>query len=190
MQVFSYMLRSIELFECFLFTQDENRVIFRKDRLRRDFSRKLFAFLEGQDIDMVVFADIQITNGLADPGLGNGHFTNGVILADDEVFKEGIRAVAQGCQKGRLLFRVDRDVSTAAAQEFFMNPPGGTGYDKLSAQVLEECRRFHRALEIITDGHQANIKIGNPQGFEEAFVRTVRNEAVRRIGQHFLYPFF
>lgn len=118
MQVFSYMLSSIELFECFLFTQDENRVIFRKDRLRRDFSRKLFAFLEGQDIDMVVFADIQITNGLADPGLGNSHFTNGVILADDEVFKEGIRAVAQGCQKGRLLFRVDRDVSTAAAQEF------------------------------------------------------------------------
>lgn len=54
MQVFSYMLSSIELFECFLFTQDENRVIFRKDRLRRDFSRKLFAFLEGQDIDMVV----------------------------------------------------------------------------------------------------------------------------------------
>lgn len=38
----------------FPFTQDENRVIFRKDRLRRDFSRKLFAFLEGQDIDMVV----------------------------------------------------------------------------------------------------------------------------------------
>lgn len=69
MQVFSYMLSSIELFECFLFTQDENRVIFRKDRLRRDFSRKLFAFLEGQDIDMVVFANIQITNGLADPGL-------------------------------------------------------------------------------------------------------------------------
>lgn len=90
MQAFFYMLRSIELFECFLFTQDEDRVIFRKDRLRRDFSRKLFAFLEGQDIDVVVFADIQIANGLADPGLGNGHFTNGVILADDEVFKEGI----------------------------------------------------------------------------------------------------
>ena len=101
-----------------------------------------------------------------------------------------IRTVTNGCPFGKLLFRIDHFIRTIAQQEFCLYIPCGPGNHQLASQLLEQRGGFQRALEVIANGNNTDIKIPNAQGFQKFPIGTVTNLGIGNVRQNRIHTFF
>lgn len=132
---------------------------------------------------MPAAAHIELAHSAARPGAGHGDLVHGVVLVQLKVVEYVVRAVPDGGPDGELLLRVDHMVGAVAEEEFRVAVPGGAGDHHFCSHVLQEGGRFQRALEIIADGDDAKVEIGDAQRGQERGVRAVPDEAPREVGQ-------
>ena len=145
---------------------------------------------DGHDIHMVAFSHIQLPDGFPHPAIGHFHFENGMVIPQGDVIGNVIGGIPDGGPICHLLLWIHHLIGAIAQQELGLNVPACSGHHFFRPQLLEQGRRFQRALEVVADGYNAQVIVSHPKGDQEVFAGAVSNLGVGHKGQNGVDPFF
>lgn len=179
-----------DMSDIFLSAGDENGGIRREDRLGRDIEVDVVACFYAEDVQVMPAADIKLDDAFPFPCFWYEYFVDGVFVAEREVVKDMIGTAADGRPKRELALRVDGFVRAVPQQEFFVNVARGARYDIACAKFFEKRGCFEGALEVIADGDDADIKVGDVERAQKVGIGAVGDECVRHERQNAVYAVF
>ena len=103
---------------------------------RNDCHGKFSVLLDGHDIHMKPFSNVQLPNGFPDPAVRDLHLEDRIVIAQRNVIKNMVRAVSNGSPESHLFLRIYHLIRTVAQQEFGLYIPGGPCHHFFGAQLL------------------------------------------------------
>lgn len=138
--------------------------------------------LDGQNVDAVFLANVDLFNRPANPVRRQIHLENRMILIESDIIEDMIRTVTNGRPFGKLTLRIDDLVRAVAQKKLRLYIPGRTRDDEFCAQLLEQRRGLQRTLKIVSDGDNAGVKVSNAKRGKELLVRAVADLSARYKG--------
>ena len=133
-----------------ILSQNEHRHGAGEHRLRGDREIHPSVLLDADDVDMVLFPYVEISDAETDPLSGDGNLIDRVRCVKFDIIEDVIGGVSDGSPLGDLFFRVDHLVRAVAQQKLGVDRAGRARNDQLRAQLLQGSRRFKRALKIFS----------------------------------------
>ncbi|CAN4022698.1 Class D sortase, partial [Dysosmobacter welbionis] len=149
---------------------------------------ELLSPLGGQDVDIVPLAHPQLADGLAHPGRRHRRLVNGVVRRQLDVVKDMVGAVPHRRPAGGLPLRINHVIRAVAQQKFGVDIPCRPGQDEACALLLQQGRGLQRALEVVSNGHHAQVKVPHPQGGDERLAGAVPDLRVGHQVQRLVDP--
>ena len=115
----------------------------------------------------------QLADSLAHPGRRHRRLVNGVVRRQLDVVKDMVGAVPHRRPAGGLPLRINHVIRAVAQQKFGVDIPCRPGQDEACALLLQQGRGLQRALEVVSNGHHAQVKVPHPQGGDERLAGAV-----------------
>lgn len=129
--------------------------------------------LDGDDIQAVVRADVQLNHVLAEPGLRRDDLIQRAVGAEVKEVKDIIRGGVDGEPDGGLLLGEDDLVRPAAAEKLRLALVIGLAEDALRAELVELVGDLKAVLKTVADADKAGVKLLNAEGLEHVGIGAV-----------------
>ena len=138
--------------------------------------------LESDDGNVAAVAHIQPPDGVPDPVGRHRNLIHGVAAVQFNVVQQVVGTVTDGGPFCHLLFGVDHLVGAVAQKEPGLYVPRRPGHHHSGAQLLEKRGSFQRTLEIVADGHDADVVVAHAQRYQKSGVGAAAHQRVGHIG--------
>lgn len=144
------------------------------------------ALLDGEDVEVIFFADIGGYDVLAHPFFRDGELEDAVIVIQLDEVEYIFRVIAHGGFERHILLRIDDLVGAVTEQELALDFAAGHGNDVFCAQIFGERAHFKGRLEAGAHGYEHDVEVIHADFLQHFFLRAVAGECVGEAGREAL----
>ena len=138
-------------------------------------------FLDGEDVEPVLLADIGGDEVLAHPFGGDFDLEHAVVGAQLDEVEDVVGVVADGGLEGEVFFGIDDLVGAVAEQEFALDLAAGHGDDVFCAHIFQEGSDFERRLKALAHGDEADVEVVYADLFQHFLSAAIADDGVGEV---------